>query len=70
MIYKTLNNKEMLKLCRKYDKDMTSKRDDEYLLRLFEDYIRVLNNKNISIDTSKDSRREAEIDMEKCKKET
>lgn len=60
----------MLKLCRKYDKDMTSKRDDEYLLRLFEDYIRVLNNKNISIDTSKDSRREAEIDMEKCKKET
>lgn len=54
---KDISPKEMLSLSRKYDNDWTTKREDEYLLELFKNYLDYSNNwvqenYNIAIDTS------------------
>lgn len=43
LLYRRLSAREMLKFCRKYDSDWTIRRDDAYLLNLFEEYIKFSN---------------------------
>lgn len=58
LLYRNLNNIEMLKESRKYDSDWTSRRDDDYLLELFNNYIEYSkqwlkeNNKIDTVDTT------------------
>lgn len=57
LLYRDLTNQEMVKLSRKFDSDWTSKRTDEYLLKLFAEYIKfskdwVNKHKDISINTT------------------
>lgn len=57
LLYRNLSNNEMLKFSRKYDLDWTSRREDDYLLHLFEKYIEyskkwVKANEDIAIDTT------------------
>ena len=57
LLYRNLTNKEMLQLSRKFDTDWTSKRADDYLLKLFNEYIKfskdwVKKHKDIAIDTT------------------
>ena len=58
LLYKSdITPEKMLELSRKYDNDWTTRREDEYLLELFKNYINYSNkwvqeNLDIAIDTS------------------
>ncbi len=40
LLYKNIDENEMLKLTRKYDNDWTTKRNDKYLFKLFKEYFK------------------------------